>query len=277
MKRAWMLLLLFAGSAANGEDWMALFDGESLAGWTAKIRGYPAGENFGNTFRVKDGAITIAYDAYQSFDDRFGHLFFETPYSHYRLRLEYRFFGEQLVDGPEWAWQNSGIMFHAQAPQTMPAAQDFPISIEFQLLGGREGGKPRPTAAMCSPGTEVDIDGERAADHCVPADAPTLIGDGWVRAELLVHGAERAVHLIDGDTVIEYGNLSIGGGVVSGHDPAMKPDGEPLEGGYIALQSESHPIQFRRIELLNLKGCMDRSARNFAAHFVANDAQSCRY
>lgn len=277
MKRAWMLLLLLAGSAASGEDWVALFDGESLTGWTAKIRGYPAAENFGHTFRVEDGAITVAYDEYDAFDDRFGHLFYETPYSHYRLRLEYRFIGEQLADGPDWAWQNSGIMFHAQAPQTMPPEQDFPISIEFQLLGGRDDGKPRPTGAMCSPGTEVDIDGERAGDHCVPGDAPTITGDGWVQAELLVRGAERAVHLIDGEAVIEYGNLSIGGGVVSGHDPAMKPDGESLEGGYIALQSESHPIRFRRIELLNLKGCMDRSARNFAPHFVENDAASCRY
>ena len=254
MIRVLALLPLLAACAAPGDEWIPLFDGKSLDGWTAKIRGYRAGENFADTFRVEDGAITVAYDGYESFDGRFGHLFFETPYSHYRLRLEYRFLGEQAPGGEEWAWRNSGVMLHAQSPDSMPDGQDFPISIEFQFLGGRADGTPRPTAAMCSPGTEVDIDGTRAEDHCVPSAAATFAGNDWVRVELLVEGADRAVHYVDGEPVIEYGNLTIGGGVVNGHDPAMKPDGESLSGGYIALQSESHPIQFRRIELLDLQG-----------------------
>jgi hypothetical protein len=253
MKRTLALLPLLACHSALGEEWVSLFDGESLDGWTPKIRGYPAGENYADTFRVEDGAITVAYDGYESFDARYGHLFFETPYSSYRLRLEYRFVGEQAPDGQEWAWRNSGVMFHAQSPDSMPDGQDFPISIEFQFLGGRDDETPRPTAAMCSPGTEVDMDGTRAVDHCVPSSAPTFVGDDWVSVELLVEGADRAVHYVEGEAVIEYGNLSIGGGVVSGHDPAMKPGGEPLAGGHIALQSESHPIQFRRIELMDLE------------------------
>jgi hypothetical protein len=277
MRYGWALLGLLACCSAHGDDWVALFDGKSLDGWTPKIRGYPSGENALGTFRVEDGAITVAYDGYDAFEDRFGHLFFETPYSHYRLRLEYRFVGDQAPAGPDWAWRNSGVMFHAQAPGTMPAGQDFPISIEFQFLGGREDGAPRPTAAMCSPGTEVDISGSRAADHCVPAAAPTVVGDGWVRVELLVDGADRVVHYVEGEPVIEYGNLAIGGGVVSGHDPAMKPDGTPLAGGHIALQSESHPIQFRGIRLLNLKGCMDPDASNFRDYFIEPDPEDCRY
>lgn len=255
MMRAILLLPLLAIGSAHADDWITLFDGESLDGWTPKIRGYPAGENALDTFRVVDGAITVAYDRYEDFGNRYGHLFFETPYSRYRLALEYRFVGKQAPGGPDWAWQNSGIMFHAQAPDTMPDGQDFPISIEFQFLGGRADGTPRPTAAMCSPGTEVDIGGRRAEAHCVPAAAPTFSAEEWVSVELFVDGAERAVHYVDGEPVIEYGNLAIGGGVVSGHDPAMKPDGEPLASGYIALQSESHPIQFRNIRLLDLEGC----------------------
>lgn len=254
MNRLIILLPLLAGCTATDEEWVPLFDGKTLDGWTPKISGYPAGENFGNTFRVEDGAITVAYDGYNSFDARYGHLFFDTPYSHYRLRLEYRFAGEQAPDGQAWAWRNSGVMLHAQSPESMPDGQDFPISIEFQFLGGRADGTPRPTAAMCSPGTEVDIAGTQAANHCVPAAAPTFVGDDWVRVEVLVEGAERVVHYVEGEPVIEYGNLTIGGGVVNGFDPAMKPDGESLSGGQIALQSESHPIQFRRIELLDLKG-----------------------
>ncbi len=255
MNRVLPLLPLLACCAAWGEDWIPLFDGKSLDGWTPKIRGYSAGENFADTFRVEDGAITVSYDGYESFDARYGHLFFDTPYSHYRLRLEYRFVGDQGHGGQGWAWRNSGVMFHAQSPESMPDEQDFPISIEFQFLGGRDDGKPRSTAAMCSPGTEVDIDGKQATDHCVPAAAPTIVGDDWVRVELLVEGADRVVHYVEGEPVIEYGNLTIGGGVVNGHDPAMKPDGESLSSGHIALQSESHPIQFRRIELLDLEGC----------------------
>jgi hypothetical protein len=29
--------------------------------------------------------------------------------------------------------------------------------------------------------------------------------------------------------------------------------GTPLREGYIALQSESHPVEFRKVELLNLE------------------------
>lgn len=254
MKRALALVLLLAYGNASGEEWVSLFDGETLDGWTPKISGYPAGENYADTFRVQDGAITVAYDGYDAFDARYGHLFYDTPFTRYRLRLEYRFVGEQAPEGQAWAWQNSGVMLHAQAPETMPDEQDFPISIEFQFLGGRDDGEPRPTAAMCSPGTEVDIDGEQAADHCVPAAAPTFVGDDWISVEVLVEGADRVVHYVDGKPVIEYGNLSIGGGVVNGFDPAMKRDGASLSSGHIALQSESHPIQFRRIELLDLGG-----------------------
>ena len=252
-RRLVALLPLLACSPVPGEEWISLFDGESLDGWTPKIRGFPAGENHADTFRVEDGAITVSYDGYESFDARFGHLFYATPYSHYRLRLEYRFVGEQAPGGEDWAWRNSGVMFHSQPPDTMPAEQDFPISIEFQFLGGRGNGAARATAAMCSPGTEVHIGGIQATDHCVTSAAPTIDDDAWVRVELLVEDSDRAVHFVGGEAVIEYGNLAIGGGVVSGHDPAMKPDGQPLASGYIALQSESHPIQFRRIELLNLE------------------------
>ena len=95
-------------------------------------------------------------------------------------------------------------------------------------------------------------------------------------AEALVLGSERYVHFINGSAVIEYGAASYGGEAVSGHRPELKPDGEPLGQGYIALQSEGHPIQFRRVELLNLKGCMDDRAPNFKAHFVEPDPGACR-
>lgn len=243
----------FALNANAAEQWQPLFNGTDLSGWTPKIRGYEAGEDPLQTFRVEDGFLTVSYSNYDTFNNRFGHLFFKTPFSHYRLRLEYRFIGEQAKGGEAWAFRNSGVMVHSQDPATMPAEQDFPISVEVQFLGGAEPGKERPTGNMCSPGTHIVLDGVFTQTHCVPARAPTFYGDEWIRMEVLVEGSERIVHYINGKEVLSYGGITTGGGVVSGHRPEMKPEGAPLSKGFIALQSESHPIQFRNIEILNLE------------------------
>ena len=257
------------------DDWIDLFNGRDLDNWTVKIRQYEPGENFADTFHVQDGLLTVSYDGYDKFDDRFGHIFYKRPFSHYQLRLEYRFVGEQAAGGAAWATKNSGVMLHAQAPETMPAGQDFPISLEAQFLGGLGDGNPRPTGNLCTPGTNVFIDGEFTEQHCIPSSSPTFDGDQWVEMEVLVLGGKRIVHYVNGEAVIEYTDTSYGGGVVSGHRPEAKPDGQPLHEGYIALQSESHPIQFRNIRLLNLKGCMDPEDENYRDYFVANDPSNC--
>ncbi len=233
-------------------EWKSLFNGRDLSGWAPKIRGYPTGEDPARTFRVEDGLLSVSYAAYDNFDSRFGHLFFNTPYTHYRLRLDYRFVGEQALGAPEWAYRNSGVMLHSQNPATMMVQQDFPISIEFQFLGGRGDGQARPTANVCSPGTHIVYQGEFTDTHCIVSSAPTFHDEQWVHVEVLVLGGERVVHYVNDKVVLEYGELTTGGGVVSGHRQELKPEGQPLRSGYIALQSEGHPIQFRNIELLQL-------------------------
>jgi hypothetical protein len=260
---------------APAADWIALFNGKNLDGWTAKIRGYPPGENFGDTFRVEDGLLTVAYDAYDSFDQRFGLLFYEQPFSHYWLRVEYRFIGEQAPDGPSWATRNSGAMLHSQAPATMPVWQDFPISIEVQFLGGLSDGNARSTGNLCTPGTNVVYKGKFTAEHCINSTSPTLDGDQWVTADVMVQGGARMVHYINGEPVIEYQGMTTGGGNVSEHRPELLVQGAPLREGYISLQSESHPLQFRRVELLNLKGCMDPRSPAFRDYFIEPDLASC--
>lgn len=263
-------------AAGIGEgDWIDLFNGRDLDNWTVKIRQYEPGVNFADTFRIQDGLLTVSYDGYDRFDDRFGHIFYKHPFSHYRLRLEYRFVGEQAAGGAAWATKNSGVMLHSQAPETMPAGQDFPISLEAQFLGGLGDGNPRPTGNLCTPGTHVFINGAFTRQHCIFSSSPTFDGDQWVEMEVLVLGGERIVHYVNGEAVIEYTDTSYGGGVVSGHRPEAKPDGQPLREGYIALQSESHPIQFRNIRLLNLKGCMDPEDENYREYFVTNDPLRC--
>jgi hypothetical protein len=233
--------------------WKPIFDGKSLKGWEVKIRGYALNDNFGNTFRVADGKLQVGYEGYTDFNEQFGHIFYRKPFSHYIVAAEYRFIGEQAPNGPGWAFRNSGIMVHSQSAASMGKDQDFPISIEVQLLGGYGDGRQRTTANLCTPGTHVVMDGSLFEEHCTPSYSETYDGDQWVRVEVLVLGDSLIRHLVNGDAVLEYSKPQIGGGVVSGFDPAVKQDGKPLTAGYISLQSESHPVEFRKVEIMNLE------------------------
>ena len=265
-----------AQSNADREEWISLFNGKDLNDWIIKIRGHEVGENFGNTFRVNNGMIEVRYDKYTTFDNQFGHLFYKQPFSNYRLRVEYRFVGEQVPGAPDWAIRNSGAMLHSQDPRTMPAGQDFPISIEFQFLGGLSNGMARSTGNMCSPGTNIVYGGKLETRHCINSTSETFNDDQWVVAEAIVLGNKKVTHLINGKSVIEYSEPQVGGGAVSGHNPAVKQDGKPLTEGYIALQSESHPVDFRKVELLNLKGCMNPGASNYKRYYVEPDPAACK-
>jgi hypothetical protein len=258
------------------QEWVHLFNGRDMTGWTPKIRGYDYGDNFGNTFRVEDGVLKVAYDQYDDFGNSFGHLFYEEPFSYYVLGIEYRFVGEQAPGGAGWALRNSGVMVHSPAPETMGKDQDFPISLEVQFLGGN-GADPRTTGNLCTPGTHVVYNGQLHTDHCTNSTSQTYHGDQWVRLDLYVYGDSLIRHVINGQPVIEYSKPQIGGGNVSNFDPAVKQDGMPLTGGYISLQSESHPIEFRTVELLNLEGCMDPEALNYKSYYLKADNASCRY
>ncbi len=248
-------LLLAPGCAMRPADgaWIELFNGRDLSNWVVKIAGHAVGEDTAQTFRVEDGVLTVRYDRYGAFDGQFGHLYYGRPFSRYHLIVEYRIVGDWLPDLPEWARRNSGVMLHAQDPRTVSRDQDFPISVEMQLLAGLGDGHPRPTANMCSPGTDVSMDGRPVSDHCVNSTSRTYEGDGWVRAEAIVLGDSLITHIVDGDTVLRYSAPRIGGGVVNGYDPAQKVDGRPLRSGYIALQGEGQPVEFRRVALRLLR------------------------
>ncbi|MES2881280.1 MAG: DUF1080 domain-containing protein [Bacteroidota bacterium] len=232
--------------------WKSLFNGKDIDDWTVKIHHHAAGVNFGNTFRVEDSLIKVRYDDYEDFNNQFGHLYYKTPFSWYHLVVEYRFTGELHRGAPSYTLRNSGVMFHSQDPRTMPVEQDWPISVEFQFLGGLADGKPRPTGNMCSPGTDIIYNGKIATDHCINSTSKTYDGEQWVRAELIVYGDSLIKHIINGDTVMQYSKPQIGGGVVNRYDPKIKIDGTPLTAGFIALQSEGQPIDFRKVEIMDL-------------------------
>ena len=236
--------------------WVQLFNGQDMNDWRVKITGYPLDENFANTFRVEDGKLKVSYDGYSDFQEKFGHLFYKERYGYYVLGIEYRFVGEQVAGGPGWAIRNSGAMLHSQDPETIMKEQDFPISIEVQLLGGN-GEDERTTANLCTPGTNVVMDGKLVTNHCISSKSKTYHGDQWVRVEVLVLGDSLMEHFIDGQSVLRYEKPQIGGGVVIHYDPSVKQDGKLLTEGYIALQSESHPVEFRKVELFNLEPYAD--------------------
>jgi 3-keto-disaccharide hydrolase len=268
-----------AQSKADQKEWIQLFNGRDLKDWTVKFAHYPLGENVNDTFRVEDGLLKVRYDKWQTFEDQFGHIFYREPFSYYLIAAEYRFVGEQVRTARTdlgWAVRNNGLMLHSPDPKTMVKDQDFPISIEVQLLGGLSNGKPRTTANLCTPGTNVVMNGALVTRHCINSTSKTYDGDQWVRVEVLIHGDELVRHMVEGVTVLEYSKPQIGGGNVSPVDPAVKVDGTPLTGGFIALQAETAPIDFRKVELLNLEGCMDPKASNFKSYFVKSNPAKCR-
>jgi hypothetical protein len=230
------------------EGAISLFNGKNLDGWVVKIKGYDLNDNFANTFRAEDGILKVGYDGYDKFDNRFGHIYYKVPYSDYRLKVEYRFTGDQLKDGPSWAFRNSGIMFHCQEPGSILKDQDFPVCIEAQFLGG-DGVSERSTLNVCSPGTHIVMNDSLIKQHCNSSSSKTFHGDVWVTAELIVYHDSLIYHLVNGDTVLTYSKPQIGGDLPEGFP---LPEGSPLTSGDIALQSESHPVEFRNVLLFDL-------------------------
>lgn len=240
-------------SETSKEPWIQLFNGKDLEGWTPKIRYHDFGDNFGQTFRVQDGLLQVRYDKvkYESFGEKFGHLFYKQPFSHYRLRVEYRFVGEQCNGGPGWATRNSGMMLHCEDPKTMTKDQDFPASIEVQILGGN-GKDDRSTVNLCTPGTNVVMNGKLFLPHCTNSKSKTYHGEQWVTAEVEVRGHEVMKHIIDGQIVLEYTEPQLDERDAHAKELAAAKGTVKLDGGFISLQSESHPVDFRKVELLVL-------------------------
>ncbi len=247
------LALLAASSVqAQKKKWVSLFNGKDINDWIVKIHHHDVNVNYGNTFRVEDGMIKVRYDQYDHFNEQYGHLYYKTPFSHYHLVIEYKFADPWRKDAPSYTILNSGVMFHSQDPRTMPKEQDWPISIEMQFLAGLGDGKPRPTGNMCSPGTNIVYKGKLDKRHCIDSNSKTYGKDEWVRAELIVLGDSLVKHIINGETVLEYSKPQIGGDVANRYDPAQKVDGKILSSGFIALQSEGQPIDFRKVEIMDL-------------------------
>lgn len=269
------------------EDWQSLFNGKDLAGWDIKIKDHPLNENYKNTFRIEDSMIRVVYSDYGKFDNQFGHLFSQTAYSYYKLKLQYRFVGDHLADAPIWSDRNSGVMLHAQSGKSMELHQDFPVSLEFQFLCGN-GKDTVPTGSVCTPGTFINYDGKIFTGHIQKSGSKTYLKNEWITAEAEVYGDSLIRHIINGDTVLTYTKPAIGEGFVSPEHNWAKANildsmlwinkaNTPLIEGFIALQAESQPVDFKNIYLLNLEGCMDPKAKNYKSFYIKADNSKCKY
>jgi hypothetical protein len=254
MKTQILLLLIFLVSCNSGtnrnakEDWISLFNGKDLEGWDIKFKGFELNNNFRNTFRVEDGILKVSYDEWPEFHNEYGHIFYKTPFSYYKLRIEYRFVGDQVPGGPGWAYRNNGVMLHSQSAASMGLDQDYPVSVEAQLLGG-DGVHERHTLNVCTPGTNIVMNGRLITQHCTESSSRTYQGDVWVKAEIVVLGDSIIHDIVEGDTVLTYMKPQIGGDLPAGFP---LPEGTLLKEGYISLQAESSPTEFRKIEILDL-------------------------
>ena len=287
------LLILFCISCkeqnnltlSSEENWMSLFNGKDLSGWDVKFSGHELNDNYKNTFQVEDGIIRVVYDEYERFDDKYGHMYYEKSFSHYKIRFDYRFLGEQTPGGESWNVRNSGIMLHSQSAKSNDIDQDFPVSIEIQLLGGLGKG-PRTTGNLCTPGTQVFFNDKLDFTHCISSNSKTYDGDRWVHVEAIILGDQSITHIVEKDTVLVYEKPQVTTTYkdqdwdtygVSSKDHWKKMAGKLLSKGYIAIQAESHAIDFKNIELLNLCGCMDKKAKNYKTYFIKEDNSLCKY
>ncbi len=252
-----LILIVSCKSVVNNnekEEWISLFNGKDLEGWDIKFKGYELNNNINNTFRVEDGILKVSYDGWDKFNNEFGHIFYKTPFSYYKLKVEYRFTGDQVEGGPGWAFRNNGAMLHSQSAASMLLDQDFPVSIEAQLLGG-DGVNERHTSNVCTPGTNIVINNQLITQHCNESTSKTYAGDVWVTAEFVVLGDSIIHHILEGDTVLTYTSPQIGGDLPEGFPLA---EGTLLKEGYISFQAESAPTEFRKIELLVLSKEKDK-------------------
>ena len=246
-----ILLPSAAYTQSDSEQWISLFNGEDLSNWIPKFTGHELGVNYRDTFRAEDGVFKVSYDNWPDFDGEFGHIFYDKSFSHYRLLVEYRFVGDQVNNGPGWAFRNNGVMLHGQSPQSMTLDQEFPASIEVQLLGGN-GSDERATANVCSPGTHYVREGELVTQHCIDSSSATYHGDQWVTLEVEVRGDEVIRHTVNGEMVFEYSKTQLDEGDPDAQNLIKQGQPVAVSGGYISLQAESHPTEFRRIDLLPL-------------------------
>ena len=197
---------------------------------------------------MQDGILITRYDAYDSFNKRFGALYYDKKFTNYRLRVEYRFTGNLTPGAPSWGFRDGGIQYHCQPPSTVGIDQAFPVCLEYNLLGGN-GKDERPNGEICASGMYVEINGKRNTSYCTPPMVKhTFAGDQWVTAEVDVHDG-TITHYVNGEQIMQFENPRYDSANAIAKTFIINGD-DKVKDGYISLQSNSHPMDFRKIEIM---------------------------
>ena len=232
----------------HSKKWISLFNGKNLQHWQPKFAGFPLGENFGNTFRIENGLLSIRYDQYDSFKNRFGALYYDQRFTNYRLRFVYRFVGNTTPGAPSWGFKDGGVQYHGQSPASVGLTQSFPVCLEYNLHGGN-GKEERPTGEICVTGMIVEVHGKKNTSNCTSPDLKkTFNGEEWITAEIEVKDG-KITHFVNGEQVVQFENPRLD----SNNSVAKKmivAGSDLVKSGYISIQSNSHPMDFKKIEIM---------------------------
>lgn len=287
--------LLGASPALAGPSdsaWVSMFnkyDTSLATNWDFKITTRAMNVDPLNTFRWavvgSDTVLEVNVSGYTNFNGMFGHIGYKIrPFNYFVVRVEHQFYGSQAPGNPgSWAVQNNGIMHHSQSVASMSLNQNFPVSMEAQLLGpGNTGADNNSSMNLCTPGTSyytVATGGTRNDTHCntaVTKDRAQALAPNWAWAKVEAYSDSLIRYYFKDSLVLTYYRPVQYNGDNQVSNPSINiTTGTPIKGGYILLQSESHGTRFRRVEVLNLEGCMTPSDANYKTYFVKHDPTAC--
>lgn len=266
---------------AEDTAWVSMHNGKNLEGWTPYFEKSGL-TNPDSTFQYSPEGYFFVNQRLSKNTTGFGHLFFtKKKLSYYLVRAVYRFTTKDAAPGFAPGGdqpQNNGLMIHSQDPKTMNG-KAFPTSSECQLLGPENALNSGPksqgflsgiSANLCVSGITVNYKGNDISSNCWKAEYPatwknTKIpfedADGWSDITVRVLGDSLIQHYIHGTKVLEFSKI--------------RANGAALKDGFLAIQAEGTPTQFKALEYVELTGCMDKSNANYRSYFVKNDPQAC--
>jgi hypothetical protein len=230
----------FAPLIDDGAGTEGLFNGRDLSGWCVALEGRRPGEDPNGVFRVSDGVMRVS-------GEETGGIVSEKSYRDYVLRVEYRWVGKSVGSRLGMA-ADTGVLYHSQG-EMFAWNGLWMRSFECNILRGRTGdfiivsdkGAPVRYAATVEGrvvADEANISnwfrlGSWANTEDTPDVFPERRYGEWNRLEIVCDGS-RVEHWLNDVLVFEAENLT----------PSQ---------GRIQIQSEGHPVEFRRIDLKALR------------------------
>ncbi|RYD48761.1 MAG: DUF1080 domain-containing protein [Verrucomicrobiaceae bacterium] len=240
-------------SPLTAEEWVTLFNGKNLDGWTTVLQDKKPGEDPDRFVQVRDGAIHMYADTDPEKKVPFGVIVHEKTFSRFHMSLEYRW-AEKKFAPRKNDIRDAGLLYHASN-----AGKVWPDSVEYQIQEGDSADivfLPKAGLTWMRPDTDKAPEGQGdpgmlPEEGGFPRDFsrtnfayigryPVLDNlEGWNRVEVIVHADETAEHIINGTTRARIANL-------------REKDGSPVREGKVALQLEGAEILYRDVKIREL-------------------------